>query len=452
MRLDEGIFINKWFIWSMFILGCLLTITMIGGLIGIPLLVLILISQRKQILRYEKLMTPELQDMLEVQRKIEKLNIETQNIVNRNEVLRNQEISLSNSVAQKKNELIVMEEELLMQEFGLYKPLYDFADSDGYKDRLKSIREQQKTMVKNKVAISGANNWTVNGKRSEGKKMINQTTKVLLRAFNNECESSINKVKFNNFDTSMKRIDKSFEQINTCGVTMQIRISPQYLALKKQELHLAYEYAQKREEEKEALRQQRAEIREQEKLEKELKKEREKLEKERTHFRNALASYEEQLKVAKEEFKADIIAKINEIKEKLGELQLVEESLDYREHNNRAGYVYIISNLGAFGEDVYKIGVTRRLEPLDRVKELGDASVPFEFDVHAMIFTDDAFGLEKRLHSTFDSKRLNKVNTRREFFKIKLEEIERIVRENHNKTVEFKQIAEAEQYRISLKM
>lgn len=279
MRLDEGIFINKWLIWSMFILGCLLTITMIGGLIGIPLLVLILISQRKQILRYEGLMTPELQDMLEVQRKIEKLNIETQNIVNRNEVLRNQEISLSNSVAQKKNELIVMEEELLMQEFGLYKPLYDFADSDGYKDRLKSVREQQKTMVKNKVAISGANDWTVNGKRSEGKKMINQTTKVLLRAFNNECESSINKVKFNNFDTSMKRIDKSFEQINTCGVTMQIRISPQYLALKKQELHLAYEYAQKREEEKEALRQQRAEIREQEKLEKELKKERENLKK-----------------------------------------------------------------------------------------------------------------------------------------------------------------------------
>ena len=452
MRFDEGVFVNKWFIWSMFILGCLLTITIIGSLIGIPILVIIMISQRQQVAGYRKMMTPELQDLFEVQRRIDILNNETQNIINKNEFLRNQESALQRNLEQKKYELIVMDEELLMQEFGLYKPLYNFVDSEGYKDRLATVREQQKTMIKNKVAITGANDWTVNGKKSEGQKMINQTTKVLLRAFNNESESAIDRVKFNNFDTSKKRIEKSYEQINKCGITMKIRISPQYLELKKQELHLAYEFAQKKEEEKEALRQQRAELREQEKLEKELKKEREKLEKERTHFLNALASYEEQLKIAKEEFRAEIIIKINEIKEKLGELTKIEESLDYREQNNSAGYVYVISNLGAFGEDVYKIGVTRRLEPMDRVKELGDASVPFEFDVHAMIFTDDAFGLEKTLHNTFDDRRLNKVNTRREFFKLKIDEIEKIVRENHNKTVEFKKIAEAEQYRISLKM
>ena len=125
------------------------------------------------------------------------------------------------------------------------------------------------------------------------------------------------------------------------------------------------------------------------------------------------------------------------------------EDVDYREANRKAGYVYIISNIGAFGENVYKIGMTRRLDPLERIYELSDASVPFNFDVHAMIFTEDAPKLETALHNAFEKNKLNKINTRREFFAVTLEEIKSEVRKNFDKTVEWKDIPEAEQYRQS---
>ena len=124
--------------------------------------------------------------------------------------------------------------------------------------------------------------------------------------------------------------------------------------------------------------------------------------------------------------------------------------VEYREANQRAGYVYVISNIGAFGENVYKIGMTRRLDPMDRIDELGDASVPFKFDVHAMIFSDDAPKLEAALHNAFADKKLNFVNQRREFFNVSLEEIKQVVRDNFDKSVEFVEIPPAEQYRESL--
>ena len=126
--------------------------------------------------------------------------------------------------------------------------------------------------------------------------------------------------------------------------------------------------------------------------------------------------------------------------------------IDYRQANMRAGYVYIISNIGAFGKDIYKIGMTRRLDPQDRVDELGDASVPFNFDVHAMIFSDDAPALEAALHRAFEDRKLNMVNQRREFFNVTLDEIKEVIKKNFDKTVEFVDVPDAEQYRISQKM
>ena len=128
------------------------------------------------------------------------------------------------------------------------------------------------------------------------------------------------------------------------------------------------------------------------------------------------------------------------------------QEVDYRAANQKAGYVYIISNIGAFGENVYKIGMTRRLDPTERVSELGDASVPFNFDIHAMIFSEDAPALEAALHKAFENKKLNMVNQRREFFRVTLDEIKDTVKKNFDKTVEFINDAEAEQYRISEKM
>ena len=146
------------------------------------------------------------------------------------------------------------------------------------------------------------------------------------------------------------------------------------------------------------------------------------------------------------------IDKIRELEDKLKKVEADKENVLEREQNTRAGYVYVISNIGSFGDDVYKIGMTRRLEPMDRVKELGDASVPFEFDVHAMIFSEDAPALETILHNTFKNNQVNKVNPRKEFFKVKLDDIEKVVKENFNATVTFTKVAEAAQYRESLRI
>ena len=145
-------------------------------------------------------------------------------------------------------------------------------------------------------------------------------------------------------------------------------------------------------------------------------------------------------------------AKKEELENQLKKIDKEFKDVDYREANQKAGYVYVISNIGAFGENVYKIGMTRRLVPEDRVDELGDASVPFDFDIHAMIFSDDAPKLEAALHNAFADRKLNLVNQRREFFRVSLDEIEKVVHENFDGTPNFTYIAPAEQYRQSLKM
>ena len=147
-----------------------------------------------------------------------------------------------------------------------------------------------------------------------------------------------------------------------------------------------------------------------------------------------------------------MLIKKSELENQLKDIDRAIKDIDYREANQRAGYVYIISNIGAFGENVYKIGMTRRLDPQDRVDELGDASVPFNFDVHAMIFSDDAPALETALHKAFEDRKLNMVNTRREFFNVTLDEIKEVVKENFDKTVEFVDVPDAEQFRVSQKM
>lgn len=167
---------------------------------------------------------------------------------------------------------------------------------------------------------------------------------------------------------------------------------------------------------------------------------------------NALAKINHQLSGASESEKEELISKKLELEEKIEDTEKAIKDVDYREANKRAGYVYIISNIGAFGENVYKIGMTRRLDPMERVYELGDASVPFNFDVHAMIFSDDAPKLENALHKAFEDRKLNMVNQRREFFNVTLDEIKKVVKENYDKTVEFIDLPEAEQYRVSEKM
>ena len=405
----------------------------------------------------QSLLTPEMQNAFALQNKIRDLDsiIQQRNqtisdcdntIISKNAQLED----IERHISDRKTELVSVDEEILVQEFGLYKPHYDFANALEYKEKLSEIRAKQKAMIKNKTAVSGFTSWQVNGSASKGKKMVSDTQKLLLRAFNNECDEVVGKVKYTNFDASLNRINKSAETISKLGTIMGISINRPYLNLKIEELKLAFEYQQKKQEEKEAQKAARAEMREAAKLQKEIEAQRKKIEKEQTHYQTAYEKLLKQLESSHDD--ADLIQKKSELETQLQDIDKAMKDIDYREANQRAGYVYIISNIGAFGENVYKIGMTRRLDPQDRVDELGDASVPFNFDVHAMIFSDDAPALEAALHKAFEDRKLNMVNTRREFFNVTLDEIKEVVKKNFDKTVEFIDVADAEQYRISQKM
>lgn len=348
------------------------------------------------------------------------------------------------------SQIIETDETVMLQSFGLYTPRYTFMRADEYKAQLLEIRARQKEMIKNKTAVTGSASWTVNNSASKGKKMVSDMQKLLMRAFNAECDDIVEHVKFNNIETSEKRITSSRDAISKLGDMMSISISPQYYRLKIEELYLAFEYQQKKQEEKEAQKEERARLREEAKLAKELEETKKTLEKEQTHYRNALKRLEQQILEQGEI--SDLLEKKVQIESQLEQIDKSVKEVDYREANQKAGYVYVISNIGAFGENMFKIGMTRRLDPMERVDELGDASVPFNFDVHAMIFADDAPKLEAALHNAFADKKVNFVNQRREFFNVSLEEIKRVVKENFDKTVEFVDIAPAEQYRQSLLM
>lgn len=339
---------------------------------------------------------------------------------------------------------------MLVQEYGLYQPRYNFMSSDVYKERLTTIRNQQKQMIKQDIAASGNTDWTVNNNKAKGRKMVNDMKKLLLRAFNSECDETIGKVKYNNIETSVRKIVKSAEQIQKLGTIMSVYINQSYIDLKIVELYLAFEYQQKKQQEKEEQRELRAQQREEAKLKKEIEEKRKKIKKEQTHYQQALKNLLSQIKEHGET--EDLIAKKAKLETELSNIDKSIKDIDYREANQKAGYVYVISNVGSFGENIYKIGMTRRLEPQDRVDKLGDASVPFKFDVHAMIFSDNAPALEAALHRAFEDRKLNMVNTRREFFYVTLDEIKQVVKENFDKTVEFIDFPDAEQYRTSLKM
>lgn len=280
--------------------------------------------------------------------------------------------------------------------------------------------------------------------------MVSDTQKLLLRAFNSECDDLVSKVRYTNFDASLTRISKSAETISKLGAIMGISVTQQYLSAKIKEIRLAFEYQLKKQQEKEDLKAARAEQREQARVQKELEEQRKKIEKEQTHYQTVFQKLEAQLLAHPDD--PDLLDKKAKMEQQLSDIEKSLTDIDYRQANMKAGYVYVISNIGAFGENVYKIGMTRRLEPQDRIDELGDASVPFNFDVHAMIFSDDAPALEAALHRAFEDKKLNMINHRREFFRVTLDEIKDVIRKNFDKTVEFVDVPIAEQYRASMKM
>ncbi len=346
-------------------------------------------------------------------------------------------------------EITVLEEDLEYISYGMYKPHFDFDTSEKYKTKLIETRQKQKQAIKDKQAAVCAIEWSVEGSKAKGRTMVNRQIKLTLRAFNNECDSAILKVRWNNVQKMEERIRKAFDALNKLGETNQISITGNYLQLKHGELHLAHEYQEKLYDEKEEQRRIKEQIREEEKVQKEIEKATKAAEDDEKRYQNALLQAQSDLESAHGDELQKLNDQMKELQQKLKEAQELKERAVSRAQLTKSGHVYIISNIGSFGEEVYKIGLTRRLEPFDRVKELGDASVPFAFDVHGMIFSENAPELENKLHNAFNEFRLNLVNKRKEYFNVSLNDIEKIVKEN-DAEMELTKLAEAKEYRETL--
>lgn len=349
-------------------------------------------------------------------------------------------------------EISLYQESLEISSYGLHKPQFSFDTSEKFRYELELNYDKQKRLIKDDKAVVCNTEWTVGGSKVEGRKMTNQYKKLMLFAFNGECDGLIAKVKWNNASKTKERINKAFDAINKLGVTQNVFITSEFLKLKLDELALTYEYEQKKYEEKEEQRLIREQMREEEKAQKELEKAQKEAEDEERRFQKALEKAKQELQSASALNATVLQEQIKDLEQKLQAAHEKKERAIAQAQLTKVGHIYVISNLGSFGKDVYKIGMTRRLDPLDRIRELGDASVPFQFDIHAIIYSENAPQLEYELHKKFAERRLNRVNHRKEFFRVSLDEIEAFVKEHANAEIEFTKLAEAREFRETLSM
>lgn len=358
-----------------------------------------------------------------------------------------------NKLRSEQNELV---EALDLQDVGFYQLRYSFIESERYRAELDKIRADQKTMVKTGTAATCDTQWTVNGSIKEGQKMVKAFLFIVLRAFNGECDACVASVNYRNIAAYEKRLSKLYDSLNKLATVTHCSVQPAYLELRLSELHLAYEYQLKKKTEQEEQRAMREEMREEERARAEAEKVQKDAEKEERHYQLLLQQAQSAMEAAGAERRAEMEGRIAELQEQLQQAQDLKARAISQAQLTKAGHVYIISNIGSFGEDVYKIGLTRRLEPIDRVNELGGASVPFPFDIHAMIYSTNAPELENILHQEFANQKLNMVNQRKEFFRVTIYEIESKVREiaikhpQMSPNFEITYEAAAEQYALSM--
>ena len=352
-------------------------------------------------------------------------------------------LTLRKEIIETKKSLIETQEIAMLQEVGVYQYTSILDTSEGYSDKITEIRTKIKERnITNGGAITAAQGWTVNGSTTEGAKMIKEFSKLMLRAYNGEVDDALRTLKPYKLEAAIDRVNKVEDSIEKLGKTMLIAIDDAYHQLRISEIRLTADYLAMKEEEKEKQKDEKLRLKEEEKAQKEFEKEREKLNKELSHHQAVLAKADET---------GNVIA-AEEAKAKIAEVQNGISGVEERAANIRTGYVYVISNIGSFGEQVLKIGLTRRLDPEERIQELSDASVPFKFDTHAIIFSADAVSLEKQLHQELESHRVNKVNARKEFFRVTPALVkELLTRLSTEGILTYKEEAEAPEWRISVK-
>lgn len=349
-----------------------------------------------------------------------------------------------------RSEVALLEENIEDMSFGLYRPHYSFTTSDQFRGKLNDVYDQKKEMIREGTAARCPVEWTVNNSKREGARMTKQNIKVMLRAFNGEVDAAVAKVTWNNVTRMEERIKRAFDAINASGTSSQISISPEYRDLALAELRLTHELEVKLHDEKEEQRQIRERIREEERAQREFEKAKADAEAEEARYQKALEKARAEVEKATGAELDKVNAKVGELEARLAEAHAKRQKATSMAQLTKSGNVYVISNLGSFGSEMmFKIGMTRRLDPMERIYELGDASVPFDFDVHAMIYSENAPGLENAFHREFAEKRVNLVNMRKEYFNVTLGEIEAFAK-SQGVEVQFTKLAEAREYRETL--
>ncbi|WP_424955874.1 DUF4041 domain-containing protein [Hyphomicrobium sp. 1Nfss2.1] len=365
---------------------------------------------------------------------------------------RSQVAALDSLIAQKSSdldavakEISIFDERRELADAGFYAPHFEFQDSEQYKAQILSVRDSQKSMINDKTAVRTPLGWSVNGSTAQGRTMLNRAAKLTLRAFNGECDAAVSNVRWNNAATMEKRIITAKDRIDKLNATLEVMISSDYLAAKLRELRLTHEYREKLRQEKEDRAEQSRLAREEQRLLRDL----EDAEQNERNYSDLLTKARAEAESVVGPKLEAYRAQIEVLENKLAAAQARVERAQAMAERTTSGYVYIISNVGSFGRDVVKIGLTRRLDPMDRVYELGDASVPFVFDVHAVIYSDAAPALERALHAEFHDRRINASNFRKEFFRASLDEVEDAVRRLAPSAPFFRDI-EAREYRETL--
>lgn len=330
--------------------------------------------------------------------------------------------------------MVDFDDDRVLQEVGVYRYHHPLENAAAFQERLQAIDVRISEMVTSGHAIEKPGQFTFDGSLAKGQRMVDGLSRLMLRAYNAESDNSVRSLRVGNVDAAKRRLEASRSAIARFSGSMQMRISDAFHALRLEEIELTADWLMIRQEEKEAAREERARLREERKVEAELAEERKRLDKERSHLVTALEAL-----------------RVNgsgdpELLSRLRDVELAIEQNDFRAANIRAGYVYVISNRGAFGDGVVKIGLTRRLEPTERISELSGASVPFRFDTHALFFSEDAVTLERELHEHFASRALNRANPRKEFFFAAPAEVRDVLLEKVGNILEFREDAEAQEY------
>lgn len=433
---------RKWYLQTYFI--CILFafwFFVLPGIAGLVLLILQILEDKKLNQKYgtiDKLDSSILSLESEYRAKKEQAKTEFDSACDK---LANKKNHLTRELEKLKEEYASIESSLIEKHYNISD--YDSITSEECKNRLSLIKTEEQELLKSDQYV------TISSRSS--KQVINNNVKQIIRCLNAECDNILVNISSKNIDSMRNKISRCFESLNKIFLVDGIQLSKKVLEYKLEELNLVYTYELKKEQEREQQKAIKEQMIEEEKVRREIEREKAKIEKDQIQFNNEITRLMSYMQKTQNDVEKQLyVDKIRELEEKLAQLEKDKETVLEREANARAGFVYIISNIGSFGEDIYKIGMTRRLEPMDRIKELSSASVPFEFDVHAMIFSDNAPDLENTLHKYFEKKSVNRINLRKEFFHVSLNEIEKVVKENYNNTVEFIRIPVATEYRQTL--